>query len=171
MNNVTSIPRCDNTSVGILVFQDNKLLLIDRKKPPYGFAAPAGHVDDHGDPEDSEEKRFEYAALEELEEETGLHAGELTLWAYGRMENPCRRPGGSWHYWRIYIAGKVTGTLRPSKDETKGHFWCSGSNMWYLLGGHPLKIEGREVILEPVWKEWFRLRGVLHLFPDTLGEE
>ncbi|MEX0918049.1 MAG: NUDIX hydrolase [Candidatus Paceibacterota bacterium] len=166
MNNVQAIRRCDNTSVGILVFQDEKLLLIDRKKPPFGFAAPAGHVDDHGDPDDPEEKRYEQAALDELQEETGLIANELVPWAEGRMENPCRRPGGSWHHWRIYIATNVTGTLRPSKDETKGHFWCSREQMRYLLRGNPLPIDGREVILEPVWKDWFLEREVLFLFPS-----
>lgn len=167
MNNDTAVRRCDNTSVGILVFQNDKLLLIDRKKPPFGFAAPAGHVDDHGDTEDPEEKRYEQAALDELEEETGLRAGELVLWAEGRMENLCRRPGGNWHYWRIYVATEVTGTLRPSEDETKGHFWCSGEQMSRLLGGNPVQLDGREIILEPVWKEWFLERGVLSLFPSV----
>jgi len=28
----------------MIVAQDDKLLLIERGKPPYGFAAPAGHI-------------------------------------------------------------------------------------------------------------------------------
>ena len=56
--------QCDNTSVGMIVRNDkDELLLIERKNEPYGFAPPAGHVDDHGS--------FEDAARAELEEEVG----------------------------------------------------------------------------------------------------
>ncbi len=38
---------CDNKVVGIIVLRDNKMLLIERKKFPFGFAPPAGHLDDN----------------------------------------------------------------------------------------------------------------------------
>ncbi len=38
---------CDNKSVGIIVWRDNKVLLIERKKFHFGFALPAGHLDDN----------------------------------------------------------------------------------------------------------------------------
>ena len=59
--------KCDHTSVGILVWKEEKLLLIERKNFPFGFAPPAGHLD--GD-------TYEEAAKRELLEETG-YAGEL----------------------------------------------------------------------------------------------
>ena len=37
--------KCDHTSVGILVWKDSKLLLIERKNFQFGFAPPAGHLD------------------------------------------------------------------------------------------------------------------------------
>jgi len=143
---------CDHTSVGVLVFRDDKLLLIDRKRPPFGFAAPAGHVDDHGNPNDTEEERYEKAAVAELKEETGLIATSLTLVAEGRKDTPCRR-GGAWHYWRIYRA-ETTGDLQLSDEETHGHLWCSKEQIKELLAGKPVRIEGKEAYLEPVWREW-----------------
>jgi 8-oxo-dGTP pyrophosphatase MutT (NUDIX family) len=145
---------CDNRSVGILVFKGDRILLIDRKRPPYGLAAPAGHVDDHGDKASSEEDQFLAAAIAELKEETGLVATALELVAEGRKENHCRR-GGTWHYWRIYKA-ETTGELDLSAEETRGHLWCDKEQMQYLLKGGSMDIQGRQTPLEEVWKEWFQ---------------
>jgi len=41
----TGLKNCDHTGVGIHVWRNGKLLLIERKKFPFGFAPPAGHVD------------------------------------------------------------------------------------------------------------------------------
>ena len=105
---------CDNTSVGMFIWKDGKLLLIERKKFPFGFAIPAGHVDDHGS--------FEDAAKEEVEEEVGFEVTNLKLITEGRKENVCRRPGGTWHYWKLYET-EVQGDLKPSQDETKKAGW------------------------------------------------
>lgn len=164
MNIMTKTP-CDHTSVGILVFRDGKLLIIDRKRPPFGLAAPAGHVDTHGNQDDSKEEQFEQAARNELEEETGLTAISLKLIDEGRMENPCRRPGGDWHYWRIYQA-KATGELQPSLEETRGHVWCSREQMAGLLNNEPIMMEHGEISLEPVWRDWFARINVLERFLD-----
>ncbi|NQV00584.1 MAG: NUDIX hydrolase, partial [Parcubacteria group bacterium] len=86
--------KCDNKSVGMLVWRDEKLLLIERKKQPFGFAPPAGHLD--------EDNSFEHSAERELKEEVGLDSKSIELLVEGRKENPCRREGGSWHYWKIY---------------------------------------------------------------------
>lgn len=157
-------PVCDHTSVGILVFRDGKLLLIDRKQPPFGLAAPAGHVDAHGNAASTEVARYEQAAKDELSEETGLVARSLSLVAEGRKDNPCRRTGGSWHYWRIYRAEAV-GLLKPSATETRGHLWCTVTEMEQLLSGRALALAGGQVAeLEPVWREWFRELRILDLF-------
>ena len=156
---------CDHTSVGILVFQEGKLLLIDRKRPPLGLAAPAGHVDKHGTPGDPEETQFENATRAELEEETGLKAVSLKLISEGRKENPCRRPEGSWHYWRIYLA-EAMGDLKPSTEETRGHLWCSKEEMEILLkGDHILVAPVRRGGLEPIWRAWFTELDILRRFP------
>jgi ADP-ribose pyrophosphatase YjhB (NUDIX family) len=106
--------KCDHTSVGMLVWNDNKLLLIERKKFPYGFAVPAGHVD--GD------ETFEIAARRELGEEVGLQALELKLILDMRKDNPCRREGGTWHHWKLYRVD-VAGELSRSLEETKQARW------------------------------------------------
>ena len=155
---------CDHTSVGILVFRDGKLLIIDRKRPPLGLAAPAGHVDKHGNLGDSEEKQYEQAAINELKEEVGLDAVSLTLIDEGRMENPCRRSGGDWHYWRIYLA-EAGGELEPSTEETKGHLWCSKEQVASLLNKELIMMGHGEIGLEPVWRDWFTRINVLERFP------
>ena len=73
---------CDHTSVGMLVWKDEKLLLIERMKFPPGFAVPAGHVD--------ADSTYEDAAKRELKEEVGLDAENLELVLEIRKENPCR---------------------------------------------------------------------------------
>lgn len=105
---------CDHDCVGMIVRRENKVLLIERKKYPFGFAPPAGHVD--GD------KTYEIAASRELEEEVGLKALGLKLIFEGRKENPCRRIDGTWHYWKIYEV-KTAGEISRSLDETKQAGW------------------------------------------------
>lgn len=156
---------CDNTSVGVLVFRDTdagrELLLIERKKYPPGLAAPAGHVDDHGS--------FEAAARAELQEEVGLTAQSLALIDKGRMNNPCRRPGGDWHYWCVYMAAVSGNTVSPSATETKGYLWVAREVMEDLLAGGAITREDsnghpQEVTLEPVWRDIFEKVGILQMF-------
>lgn len=152
--------QCDHTSVGMLVFRDDKLLVIERRKPPYGFAPPAGHVD--------ERSSFDEAAREELREEVGLEANHLALAAEGKKNNPCRRPCGTWHYWKIYRA-TVTGRVRRSHDETKQVRWCSPVELERLAGRTRAYLAGmisdddwmRSPGLEPVWMDWLIALGIL----------
>ncbi len=51
-------------SAGVIVTHDGKILMLDRKNPPPGFACPAGYVDEGEDPKS--------AALREVFEETGI---------------------------------------------------------------------------------------------------
>ena len=111
---------CDHTSVGILVSRDDKLLLIERARFPFGFALPAGHVDD--DP------TFESAAARELKEETGLVVRALALVAEGRKENCCRRTDGTWHYWKLYKADAESET-RENGDEVRSSGWYSKADI------------------------------------------
>ncbi len=108
--------KCDHTSVGMLVWKDEKLLLIERRKFPFGFAIPAGHVD--GD------STFEDAAIRELREEVGLDSINLEPVYDIKKENPCRREDGTWHHWKIFkteIIGE--GELKRSESETKQANW------------------------------------------------
>lgn len=133
---------CDHTSVGMLVWCDNKLLLIERAKPPFGFAFPAGHVD--GD------SSFEESAERELREEVGLIAQKMELIAQGRKENPCRREEGTWHYWKVYQV-TTTGEIDRSKEETKQAGWYAKEQLKELA----LKTEkyNAQQISDEEWKE------------------
>lgn len=148
------VQACDHTSVGILVKRDACLLLIERARPPYGLAPPAGHVD--GSPS------FEEAARRELYEEVGLRTSGVRLLAAGRKQNPCRRPGGSWHYWKVYEAIDAVGDIHASPDEAKRSSWATRSELEELanrsrnfrLGKISNKDWERSPGLEPVWEEW-----------------
>lgn len=137
----------------MLVWRDNKLLLIERRRPPFGFAPPAGHVDDRAS--------FEIAAKAELLEEVGLVAQTLILVAEGKKSNLCRRHNGNWHYWKIYKA-EASGSVKASKDETKRFRWCSEQQL-RSLANKTERYQKNLVTeaewqqrpgLEPIWYEW-----------------
>lgn len=144
---------CDNTSVGIMIRRDDKVLLIERKKPPFGFAPPAGHVDDHGS--------FEQAAKDEVHEEVGLTVVSLKLLDERKRENYCRRKGGTWHQWKLYEA-QVEGELEPSLDETKQAGWYSKEQVEelskrtekYLAGEISEEEWQNKPGLETTWLQW-----------------
>lgn len=146
---------CDNKSVGMLVWKDGSLLLIERKKPPFGFAPPAGHID--------EDVSFEEAAKKELKEEVGLDTKKIELLIEGRKENSCRREGGSFHYWKIYSI-EAEGDIKRSEDETKQAKYCHVEELSRLATKTERYIAGEiseesweaSPGLEPVWYEWLK---------------
>lgn len=146
---------CDHTSVGMFVWKDEKLLLIERAKFPFGFAIPAGHVD--GD------ASYEISAARELKEEVGLDTTTLTLVTEGRKENPCRREGGTWHYWKLYQM-TTTGDIDRSIDETKQAQWYSREQI-KLLADRTELYNNKQISedewnknpgLEPIMYDWFK---------------
>lgn len=147
--------KCDNKSVGMLVWRNDKLLLIERKKPPFGFAPPAGHLD--------EDNSFEHSAKRELKEEVGLDSKNIELLIEGRKENPCRREDGSWHYWKIYKI-EAEGEVKRSEDETKQADFYSKSDIANLAVKTEKYIRGdisedewrKSPGLETVWYEWLK---------------
>lgn len=151
---------CDNKSVGMLIRRGDEILLIERKKFPFGFAMPAGHVDDKGS--------FEDAAREEVEEEVGFKATALKQLKEGKKNNLCRRPGGSWHYWKVYEV-EVEGNLSPSEEETKQVGWYSKEEIERLaerteeyLAGNISEVEWEaNPGLEIVGYEWFKELGII----------
>jgi len=147
--------KCDHKSVGMLVWKNDSLMLIERKKFPFGFAPPAGHIDGDGS--------FEESATRELKEEVGLEAQNLQLLIEGRKENLCRREDGTWHYWKIYKV-EVVGEVKRSEDETKQANFYTKTDL-LMLATKTEKYLRSEIEegdwekspgLELVWYEWLK---------------
>ncbi len=154
------IKKCDNNSVGMLVWRDGGLLLIERKNQPFGFAPPAGHLDD--------DNSFEESAQRELKEEVGLDTNGIKLLVEGRKENLCRREGGSWHYWKIYQVETI-GELKRSEAETKQADFYTKDDLHLLATKTEKYLRGdikqdeweKSPGLEPVWYEWLRALQII----------
>ena len=152
--------KCDHTSVGMVVWRGGRLLLIERRIPPFGFAPPAGHL--NGD--DSYKK----AAIRELEEEVGLKTENIKLLIEGRKNFSCSRPQGAWHYWKIYEV-KAEGRLKRSLGETKQAGWYSTDKIKkfskktekYMAGEISKDSWEKSPGIEPVWYEWFSQLGII----------
>ena len=74
-------------SVGAVIEKDGKYLLVDRVKPPFGFAGLAGHVDEGESPDAT--------IVREIMEESGLKVvnskllfEEEILWNYCSSRSP-----------------------------------------------------------------------------------
>lgn len=111
---------CDYTSVGTIIKdKQGRYALMKRAKFPIGIAPSAGHIDDHGTPEQ--------AAITEVEEELGLiiEPADLqpTAIVRRRINNHCSRSNGDHHFWTVYAADKFSGDIRPDPTETKGAHW------------------------------------------------
>ena len=151
---------CDHTSVGMIVWKGDKILLIERAKFPKGFACPAGHVDS--------DESYEISAKRELKEEVGLDATELALVADKRMENPCRREGGSWHHWKVFKT-EASGELERSLDETKKAGWYSieeiknlgAKTQEYRDGKISEEAWDQNPGLEPIWFDWLKELNII----------
>ena len=142
------------------MWKDNVLLLIERKKFPFGFAPPAGHVD--------QDSSFKESAKRELKEEVGLDTQDIQLLIEGKKENPCRRENGTWHYWKIYKV-KVTGEVKRSEDETKQAGFYTKDELLILAAKTEKYLRGEieqkewEIYpgLEPVWYEWLKELNII----------
>lgn len=152
--------KCDHKSVGMLVWREDRVLLIERKRFPFGFAPPAGHVD--GD------SNFEDAARRELKEEVGLDVKNIKLVIEGRKENECRREDGTWHYWKIYKI-EAEGEILRSQEETRQAGWYDKEQLnelakkteKYTKGEITDDLWQESPGIEPVWYEWFKQLDII----------
>lgn len=80
-------------TVDVIIEVEDKIVLIERKNPPHGWAIPGGFVD-YGE-------SFETAALREAEEETGIRVTDLQQFhTYSNPERDARQHTAS----TVYIA-------------------------------------------------------------------
>lgn len=154
----STIEPCNNTSVGILVVRDDRLLLIERQRPPYGWAPPAGHVDDG--------ETYAQAGLRELREEVGLTASRLFPLHRARYDNQCRRPGGDHHNWEVFGADTAGEPVR-SPEETSAMRWVTvdelvalrETSLRHLIAGAGPDQWREAPGLEPVWMSLLEKAG------------
>lgn len=130
-------------SVSAIISRDNEnrreYLLIDRAIPPYGFAGPAGHIDQG-------ESEIE-ALVREVEEETGLKVEKHKLLLEEELNwNWCSK-GMRIHYWYVFEC-VVSGEIKRNVRETKSIGWYSAEEI-------------KKLELEPVWEYWFKKTKII----------
>lgn len=81
-------------SVGVLVFNEDKMLMFKRTIFPFAVTIPSGHLDVGEDPYT--------AAKRELKEETRLKVASLDLLTVEPVEGDQCRRGANNHLWHLY---------------------------------------------------------------------
>jgi len=101
----------EHFSVGALIWKNKKLLIMERKLPPKGFAGIAGHIDELETPLE--------ALKRELKEETNLDliSCRLVLKRKIIQKENCVF-GVKKHFWYVYNVS-CTGEVKPSQYEVK----------------------------------------------------
>jgi ADP-ribose pyrophosphatase YjhB (NUDIX family) len=94
-------------TVDIIIEIGDRIVLIERKNPPYGWALPGGFVD-YGE-------SYETAALREAEEETNLKVNDLRQ--FHTYSNPDRDPRG--HTASTVFIGKADGAPTAGDDAAR----------------------------------------------------
>ncbi len=126
-------------SAGAVIRKGDKLLLIDRVKPPFGLAGPAGHIDEGETPE--------AAVRREVEEETGLEVASAKLLFDEFVEwNECSK-GTTGHHWYVYEC-QTKGEIKLADAEASAFDWFNVEDL-------------RDVELESVWEYWFEKMELL----------
>lgn len=97
-------PRNPIPTVDIIIEFDEKIVLIERRNPPFGWALPGGFVD-YGE-------SFEDAALREAKEETGLKVRDLQQFhTYSSPDRDAR-----FHTASTVFTGKATAEPQAGDD-------------------------------------------------------
>lgn len=126
-------------SVGMIIERDGKYLLIDRAVKPFGFAMPAGHIEEEETPGE--------ACVRETIEEVGVQPENIQLLYEGALENNWCSRGVGIHYWYIYKC--------EIKEEPKLFIVEEKSIGWYS----PKEMQKMEY--EFAARHWFTELGVL----------
>lgn len=152
---------CNNTSVGVILLSEDRqsLFLQRRKKFPWGYACPAGHID-------ASDTSPESAAARELREETGLEAVSLHLATECTAYNTCRRTLGDYHRWWVF-QGTATGVVIENPDECEDAGWKSLTEV-VTLARRTRAYLAKEVSEED-WQQNPGLEPIWYGFLDGLG--
>jgi 8-oxo-dGTP diphosphatase len=94
-------------TVDIIIEVGDRIVLIERKNPPFGWALPGGFVD-YGE-------SYESAALREAKEETGLEVADLRQ--FHTYSDPARDPRH--HSASTVFIGKAEGSPLAGDDAVR----------------------------------------------------
>lgn len=128
-------------SVGAIIRNGPSYLLFDRVNFPFGFAAPAGHIDEgEDDPAD--------AVIREVREETGLITMPTKLLCAEEVPfDTCSR-GIEVHFWYLFECTPfVAGKFKADPAEARSMGWYTPNRDW------PKN-------MSLVWAYWFRRLGI-----------
>jgi ADP-ribose pyrophosphatase YjhB (NUDIX family) len=114
-------------SVGAIIVYDGKILLLKRRKYPYKYSVPAGHLEEAENPDK--------AVLREVQEETGIEetSENFELVESKVIEDKCRR-GADRHDWNLYRLELRSNPDISSNDEAEKLEWMA-----------PEKVEEKEL--------------------------
>lgn len=98
-------------SVGAIIRKNEKILMLDRVNPPFGWACPCGHAEEGGSPEDAIDR--------EVLEETGLKIKDFKLVAHEFIPwNECKQ-GVKGHDFFIYEIFDWEGDIKSNYESKK----------------------------------------------------
>ena len=141
---------CIGKSVGAIIRNKaGEILMIDRVHEPFGWACPAGHVE--------EDKGFKEPFRGSLDMEVSEEVGLKVLSAEMVLEetvswNNCRRSTEG-HHWRVYEVLEV-GEYEEISINNAGYIEARGYG-WFK----PEELEHLE--LEPVWRYFLEKLGYI----------
>jgi 8-oxo-dGTP pyrophosphatase MutT (NUDIX family) len=126
-------------SAGVILEHAGKYLMLGRKSVPYGFACPAGHIDEGEEPKE--------AALREVFEETGIKLQEVEpIFEEEVPWNYCR--SATVHYWHVFRAVVDSEHIVINKEEESSLSWYSPEEI-------------KQLELEPAWKYWLEKSEII----------
>ena len=113
-------PNCPNLTVDTVIFSEGKVVLVQRKNPPFqgSWALPGGFVDVG--------ETVETAAVREAREETGLEVELLAL--LGVYSDPARDPRGH-TVSVVYLARPTGGELEAGDDAASARLFSPGGDL------------------------------------------
>lgn len=109
-------------SVGAIIINDGQALLLKRRKYPYKYSIPAGHLEEGEDPD--------RAVAREVMEETGIERPyeEFEQIFEGKIDDPCRR-GCDIHDWNLYVLRLDDRPDTSSNEEAERLEWIDISEI------------------------------------------
>ena len=142
--------KCPGKSVGGILRRKGEIYLIDRKFEPYGWACPAGHLEEGKTPEEMIEIEFG--------EEIGLGAKPSRLLISETIPwNNCWRSEGGGHEWHVFEMEDPGGDPIADPHEARGGGWFK-----------PRELE--EMELEKVWRHFFEKLEIITQRPCPIPE-